>query len=52
MTEKEIKSLLKLAVENSNKQLTIQQKEHLKLEIDNAKTYDDIMAMISNFLLM
>lgn len=52
MTEKEIKLLLKLAVENSNKQLTMQQKEFLKLKIDNAKTYDDIMIMISNFLLM
>ena len=49
MTEKEI---LKLAVDKSNKQLTQQQKEFLKLEIDNAKTYDDIMAMILNFLSM
>lgn len=52
MTEKEIKELCKFALENSHKQLSDEQKELIKLAIDNSKTVKELFftAIISNII--
>lgn len=52
MTEKEIKELCKFMLENSNKPLSDEQKELIKLAIDNSKTIEDLFftAIISNII--
>lgn len=52
MTEKEIKELCKFVLENSNKPLSDEQKELIKLAIDNSKTIEDLFftAIISNII--
>lgn len=52
MTEKEIKELCKFMLENSNKPLSDEQKELIKLAIDNSKTIENLFftAIISNII--
>lgn len=45
MTEKEIKELCKWAVENSQKELTVQEKECLKIGIDHAGSIEDLFLL-------
>lgn len=46
MTEKEIKLLLKLAVENSKRPLTETDKEALKQGIDEAKSVEELLMVV------
>lgn len=50
MNEKEIKELCKFVLENSNKPLSDEQKEIIKLAIDNSKNIEELFltAIISN----
>lgn len=52
MTEKEIKELCKRALENSNKPLSKEQKEALKLAIDKSETVEELLftAILSNIV--
>ena len=45
MTEEQIKFLCKWAVQNSNRPLTDEEKEVLKLAIDAAKSVEDLLAV-------
>lgn len=45
MTEQEIKSICKWAVQNSNRQLTALDKEAIKKAIDEAKSLDDLLGI-------
>lgn len=52
MTEEQIKLLCKLAVENSKKPLTDEEKEVLKHAIDESKTVGDLFIVaMSKFLI-
>ena len=44
MTEQQIKTLCKLAIERSNRPFTKAEKEILKQAIDNAKNWDELIA--------
>mgnify|MGYP006982726225 FL=1 len=45
MTEQEAKFLCKWAIENGQRQLTPAEKELLKKEIDDAKSFQDFLAV-------
>ena len=50
MTEEQIKLLCKLAVENHQRQLTVWQKETIKHAIDEAKTIEELLAVMLSVL--
>ena len=45
MTEQQIKQLCKLAIERSNRPFTEAEKELLKQAIDNARNWDELLAV-------
>lgn len=45
MNEQQIKLLCKLAIENSKRPFTKTEKELLKQAVDNAKSWDDLIAI-------
>lgn len=50
MTEEQIKLLCKLAVESYQKPLTVWQKETIKHAIDEAKTIEELLAVMLTVL--
>lgn len=52
MTERKIKELCKMALESSNKPLSKEQKEVLKLAIDKSETVEELLftAILSNIV--
>ena len=50
MTEEQIKLLCKLAVENNQRPMTVWQKETIKHAIDEARTFEELLAVMLSVL--
>ncbi len=50
MNEKQMKAICKLQIENGNKQLSKEQKEIIKQAIDEARTVNELLNVITVYL--